>query len=52
MAMFWNVARSSLVDIGRSFTYVYCFHHQGDANDEGGKHLWDIGQYLPGYTAK
>jgi hypothetical protein len=30
MAVFWNVAPCSLVDIDRRFRGTYCFHHQGD----------------------
>jgi hypothetical protein len=30
MAVFWDVAPCSLVDIGRRFTGAYCPHHQGD----------------------
>jgi hypothetical protein len=30
MAVLWDVAPSSLVDIGRRFGWVYCLRHQGD----------------------
>jgi hypothetical protein len=30
MAVFWDVAPCSLVDIGRRFRGAYCLHHQGD----------------------
>jgi hypothetical protein len=30
MAVFWDVAPCSLVDIDRRFRGDYCFHYQGD----------------------
>jgi hypothetical protein len=39
MAVFWNVAPGSLVDID--------FHFRGCCADDGGsKHMWNVGQYL------
>jgi hypothetical protein len=31
MAVFWDVAPCSLLDIDRRFRGAYCLHHQGDA---------------------
>jgi hypothetical protein len=52
----WNVAPSSLVEIGRRFRGAYCLHHQGDVSthrpeDGGSKHLWNVGQFLRDHTA-
>jgi hypothetical protein len=30
MAVFWDIAPYSLVDIGRHFRGTYCLHHKGD----------------------
>jgi hypothetical protein len=30
MAVFWDVAPCSLVEIGQRFRGAYCLHHQGD----------------------
>jgi hypothetical protein len=40
MAVVWNVAPCSLVEIDRRFRGAYCPHHQGDRpDDEGSEHL-------------
>jgi hypothetical protein len=46
--VFWVVAPCSLVDTDRLFRGAYC--HCPD--DGGSKFLWDVGQYLPEYTAQ
>jgi hypothetical protein len=53
IAVFWDVAPYSLVEIYRRFRGVYCLFHQGDDDDDGGsKHLWNVGEFLPDYTAQ
>jgi hypothetical protein len=43
----------SLVEVDRRFTRTYCLHHRGDGPDYGGrKHVWNVGQFLPDYTAQ
>jgi hypothetical protein len=45
MAIFWDVAPCSLVEVYRRFSGACCLHHQG-------KHLWNVGKLLPDYTAQ
>jgi hypothetical protein len=46
------VAPCSLAHIDQRFTEAYWLRHQGDEIIPGGsKHLWNVGQYLPDYTA-
>jgi hypothetical protein len=49
MAVFWVVASCSLVE----FKGSCCLLHQGDnrPDDGGSKHLWNVGKFLPDYTA-
>jgi hypothetical protein len=47
MTVFWDVALCSLVEIDPRFRGVYCIYHQGDPDNEGSKHIWNIGQFLP-----
>jgi hypothetical protein len=41
----------SLLEIDRRFRGAYCLRHQGDYNNEGNRHLWNVGQFLINYTA-
>jgi hypothetical protein len=50
MAVFWDVAPCSLVDTDRHFRGAYCLQHRTD--NGGSKVLWNVGQYLPDYTAQ
>jgi hypothetical protein len=44
MNVLWNIAPGSHVEIGRRFTRVYCFHHQGDGPEDGGsEHTRNLG---------
>jgi hypothetical protein len=47
--VFWVVAPCSLVEVYCRFTGACCLHYQGD---EYRKHLWNIGELLPDYTAQ
>jgi hypothetical protein len=49
MAVFWDIAPCSIVEIGRRFRGVYCLHHQGDDGD--GTHLWNVSIFQRDYTA-
>jgi hypothetical protein len=46
MAVSWDVAPCSLIDIDRRFRGVYCRLHNDD------KYYWNVGQYLPDYTVQ
>jgi hypothetical protein len=46
MAIFWNVAPCSLVEIDRRFRYAYF------RDDRGSKHIWNVDQFLPDYTVQ
>jgi hypothetical protein len=49
MAVFWDVAPCSLVEIYRRFRGSCC----DDRPDDGGsKHLWSVGKLLPDYTTQ
>jgi hypothetical protein len=51
MAVFWDVAPCSLVDIDWRFREASCLHHQCKQGDNGGSKLfWNVGQYPPDYT--
>jgi hypothetical protein len=50
MAVFWDVAPCSRVDVYRRFRGVCCLYHQG--NHGGSKHLWNVGKVLPDYAAQ
>jgi hypothetical protein len=39
MAVFWDFAACSLVEIDRRFRGAYCLHHKGDEDEGGSKHL-------------
>jgi hypothetical protein len=41
---------SLLVEVHRRFRGAYCLHYQGE--DGGIKHLWNVGQLVPDYTAQ
>jgi hypothetical protein len=42
-----------MAEISRRFTDACCLHHQGDENGDGGrKHPWNVGKFLPDYTAQ
>jgi hypothetical protein len=47
----WNVTPYSLVDslLTNVSGVPYCLQHIPD--DGGSNHLWNVGQYLPDYTA-
>jgi hypothetical protein len=45
MAVFWDVALCSLVEVYRHFTTYR-------PDDGGSKHLWNVGKLLPDYTAQ
>jgi hypothetical protein len=47
---FFDVAPCSLVEIGRRSTGAYYLHHGPDGR--GSKYLWNVGQFLPDYTAQ
>jgi hypothetical protein len=49
MTVSWVVAPCSLV-VYRRFRGACCLYHQGD-DDGGSKSLWNIGKFLPDYTA-
>jgi hypothetical protein len=51
-AVFWVVAPCSLVHTDRRFRGAYCLHDQDDesSDDESGKLLRNVGQFLPDYT--
>jgi hypothetical protein len=52
MAVFWDVAESSLVDIDRRFGGAYCLFHLGDRPCDGGiKKLRSISTRLHGVTS-
>jgi hypothetical protein len=51
MAVSWNIALCSLVEVHRRFSSTYWLHHQGD-KDVGSEHLWNVGKLLPDYTAQ
>jgi hypothetical protein len=44
MAVFWDVAPCSLVEVYRRFRGACCLHHQGDE--------WNVCKILPDYTAQ
>jgi hypothetical protein len=52
MAVFWDVAPCSLVDVDWCFRGAYCLHHQGRECWRWRQHLWNIAQFLPDYTAQ
>jgi hypothetical protein len=45
MTVFWDIVLCSLVEVYRCFRGVCCLQHNPD--DEGSKHLWNIGKLLP-----
>jgi hypothetical protein len=46
-------AAYSLVETHRRFRGAYCLHHQCDEENDGGSNLlWNVGQYVPDYTAQ
>jgi hypothetical protein len=45
MAVFWDVARCSLVEIDRCFGGAYCLLHQGDES-EAGPSVGPLGAYV------
>jgi hypothetical protein len=47
MTVFLDVVPCSVIEIDLRFRGAYYFHHQGD--DVSSKHLWNIGQFVPGY---
>jgi hypothetical protein len=49
--VFCDVAPCSLIEIDRRFRGAYCLHRQGD-DDGRNKHFWNIGQFLPHFTAQ
>jgi hypothetical protein len=48
MAVFWDVAGCSLLEVYRRFRGVSCLHLQGD--DGGRYHIWNVGLLLSNYT--
>jgi hypothetical protein len=45
MAVFWDVASYRVVEVNR--------HFRGDRpDDEGSKHLWNVGKLLPDYKVQ
>jgi hypothetical protein len=48
MTVCWDVALYSLVGVYQRFRGACCLHHQG-TDDEGSKHLWNVGKLLPDY---
>jgi hypothetical protein len=60
MAIFWDIAPCNLVKFYRRFRGACCLHHKSDElwvmtcrpDDEGSKHLWNVGKLLPDYTAQ
>jgi hypothetical protein len=55
MAVFWDVARCSLVDTDCHFRGAYCLRPKGNEwhpDDGGCKLLWNDSQYLPGYMVQ
>jgi hypothetical protein len=54
MAVFWVVSPCILVEIYQRFRGPCCLHHQGDEtrpDDGSSKVLWNVGKFLPDYTA-
>jgi hypothetical protein len=49
ITVFWDDAPCSLVEMDQRFRGAYCPYYHGD--DGGSKHLWNVGQFLPDYTA-
>jgi hypothetical protein len=68
VTVFWDAAPRSLVETDRRFRSAYCLHQQADLllyltksfrallthrpDDGGRKHLWNVGKFLPNYTAQ
>jgi hypothetical protein len=57
MSVFWDDALRSLVETEQRFRGAYCLHHPWwwvihRPDDGGSKLLWNVGQYLPEYTAQ
>jgi hypothetical protein len=52
MAVAWDVAPCSLVQVHQCFRGPCCLHHQGphSPNDGGSKDLWNVGKLLPDNT--
>jgi hypothetical protein len=50
LTVFWDVALCTLVEVFRRFRGAYCLHQQG-LDDGCSKHLWNVGNLLPDYTA-
>jgi hypothetical protein len=53
MAVFWDVAQCSLVEIYRRFRRPYCLNRQGDRpDDRGSRYLWIFGKFLPDFSVR
>jgi hypothetical protein len=60
MALFWDVATCSLVEVHQSFRGACCFRHKSEdlrhenyrPDDGSSNHLWNVGKLLLDYTAQ
>jgi hypothetical protein len=50
LTVLWAVVSCSQVQVCRCFGCSFCFRHQG-RDDEGEKHLSNVGELLPDYAA-
>jgi hypothetical protein len=51
MAVFWDIALCTLVDIDQCFRGAYCVHHQV-LDDGGSKYLCNVSQHVSDYMAQ
>jgi hypothetical protein len=51
MTAFWDIALCCLVEVYRHFRGSYCFHCQAP-DDDGSKHVWNVGQLQRDNTAQ